>query len=632
MNRDFNDVINKLKEEVIKYQYIKRQYNDVMYLWKDVTKYIEELENKYRVNSSFELKKELEQYRLQERDYKDLFNEYQIELSNFNSDIVEKVKFYNLYCTFNDLCNKIHEIEDKSKKFGSKKIIGTNRVETLSAEGRKKYIHENLLSEYNELVFKKKEILPIYKKLYDKFINGEVIDSKSCSNVINDIEMTDDEKLKLEQSFFDGMTIDKKIKFYNERINRIMSSKNTGRKVRVKVYGNYYKVPKKYKNTVIEYLTQIRKLNDLKSAKKVVSDDYILLSSSLNDNDKKIEEKKKSNVIALPSKVSQLIVPDTDENIVEINSFIEEKKNSNVIALPSTVSDGKKDFTVNLGSDFKVVDTADLQMPSVQFTSTKDDSRDIWSDSKKEQQYYNSKKSKDEEKTEDKGKLKVIATKKPKSKWSLKKKIVAAALVCAAALTTAFGIFGFGKAQKKDEGKKIISGNDTSYNFDDFAPVIPTADLHNTLLQNTTKKDDVTSHVNEQEKSDNVLSSIGKQKKVENEENSKNGNNIIDNVQYSYTIGESVTIIDYGSVRIYKDVYSAMNEENGYNPYFEYEKEREVKGYFISTDGSYVYSENQSVVNELLNNNGVIESVVVGDQYGYEGAYNPRNVKYKVRN
>ena len=626
--------IDTLKDEVLKYKKIKKEYNDILYLWKDVTKYLEQLRDRYRFNPSYELKKEINEYELQERDYYELFNEYQIELTKFDSNMDEKAEFYDIYCTFIDLSNSIKDLENKSKKFGTKKMIGTNRVETYNAEGRKKYIHEYLLQDYNELVYEKKKLLPRYRELYDKFIDVKVVnDEVSNEIVIDDIKISEQEIVEIEQEIWNNMTIDDKINYFLDRVNRIINAKNTGKKDRILVYGKYYYVPEKNKNDVIRYLTEIKKLNELKNINSIKE------SNKPVDKDENLEEivsyinnKGDNNVIALPTTILELTEvdkdTDKDENLEEIVSYIDKKHDNNVIELPATVSEltEAEKKSVNYNNSNKVYEIKDgvieIELPEMEVIDLKsmeesglefvrddnDNSIDIWSDSKKQEEFLNNNSSSDEDTikndTKSNNKLMVLNVEKPKKKFNLKKKIIAAAAVVAVALTTAFSAFGISGLSKKNEDNKMNSDEKMSY--DDIMPQFPIDNLHDSIMNNVTNKPNDLSNNNEKSNSEVQF------------ENARD-------------IGDNVIINNIESVRIYKDVYSAMNEENGYYPYFDCNKNRVVKGYLISSNDSYSYYEEQKKVDELLNNGGKIESVVVGDEYGYEGAYNVNDVIFKVK-
>ena len=97
-----NNEFEKFKKNILDYSEIYNNYIESMELWKDVTKYLEELRDKYRICPTFSLKKEIKEWELQERDYFNLFNEYQQKMINkgFDYDYDEKVEFLNLYDLF----------------------------------------------------------------------------------------------------------------------------------------------------------------------------------------------------------------------------------------------------------------------------------------------------------------------------------------------------------------------------------------------------------------------------------------------------------------------------------------------------------------------------------------------------
>ena len=117
-----------------------------------------------------------------------------------------------------------------------------------------------------------------------------------------------------------------------------------------------------------------------------------------------------------------------------------------------------------------------------------------------------------------------------------------------------------------------------------------------------------------------------KEETNENKDNYQDVSNVSDNKQENnvFEIGDTVTVqAEY----IYDNVYDAMNRTNGYNPYFENSKEREVKGVFVELNNSYSYYENQEDIDAALSDGGIVRSYVVGNSDGYEGAYNSLDVK-----
>ena len=574
-----NNKLEIFKNEVKCYGDLYTKYIDSMNLWKDDTKYLEKLRDKYRVCPTYSLEKEIKEWESKEKDNFVLFSKYQCEMlkNGFDGNYAEKVEFIKLSDFFDKLNEEIKLIEKKSKKFGSKNEIGTNRVETMNAEGRKKYIHEYLLDDYNSLINQKKKILPKYKELYKKYIDSSYVELEK-SESLNEIDVISsaDEGLKLEEKYFNDMTIDERINYYKERINNILKAKNTGKKVYITVYGEKYYVPKKYEYLLRDYLKEIKKLNECKNES---------ISESISAN---------------------IINKDKDENYDEIKSFIDEKSD-------------KKFVMKGVNKSYTLDDFEPLKVEFTDVSSTPDD-RDIWSDSSL---IPGNKKAKTVEVVKptniidessvitnndykNNKKIVVKSVKKSKNKLGLKKKIIAAAAIIGLALTTAISGFAlFGKKNNdvvKDKSNSIIS--------QDLFLKYPIDNLRDKVIEDN--KD----NVSDIQKKDYII----EQEIVSNNNNNNNNNKSV------FRIGDTVNVKN--NSYIYDNVYDAMNNTNGLNPYFDSSMNRNITGLFIKFNDEYVYTENQNNVDEYISNGGVIKSVVVGN---YEGAYNFNDVKLKVK-
>ena len=614
-------IIDNIRKEISENSKIYDEYIDVMNLWKDVTKYIEKLCDEYRKYPSISFLKEIEIWKLQEQDYFNLFNEYQQKIKIVNSDrnFEEKKEFIKLFDLFNELNKEIKSIENKSKKFGSKKQIGTNRVETFNAEGRKKYIHEYLLRDYNILVNKKKEILPRYRELYKKYIdNSYNILENSSIDIDNKVIIYDDEGIKLEEKYFNSMSLDEKIDYYNKRIDNIINAKNTGKKVRIRVYGKSYYVPKKYEHLVKEYLREINKLYDYK---QVSSDTNNISLSSIDSSF--VEQKVFNNDIVVKSENKNdntIDNVDIDNNFNEIVSFIKEKNTTN-----------NKEFVISNVDN--VYDVDDIRPINVEFKdvssnySNSSDDRDIWSDASMIPK--NNKNKNDNNiievkptsiinvlpNSEKKEIILVKNVKKPKNKLGLRKKIIAAAAAIALALTTAISVFGLSNLGQKNDKKS--DDNNSKVVTEGLISKFPVDNLRDEIVQSINKDKSF------DKKDDTIEDSVINN----NDSKFKIGDTVnINNNDSKFKIGDTVNINNNSF--IYDNVYDAMNKENGLKPYYDENMDRNVTGLFVNCDGNYIYSEDQSQVDKLLSDGGVIESVVVGE---YEGAYNYNDVKLKLK-
>ena len=192
-------------------------------------------------------------------------------------------------------------------------------------------------------------------------------------------------------------------------------------------------------------------------------------------------------------------------------------------------------------------------------------------------------------------------------KLGLKKKLIAAAAAIAVAITTVFtAMSAFAISSFNNKKEDTNSDIDNSKVYEDIVPNIPIDDLHDKIVSNM-NLDNNKSNIND---FDSNVKTI-----VDSE------NNVVE-----LEIGDAVNI--QNNAYIYDDVYDAMNKTNGLEPYFDYDMDRNIKGFFVNCDGEYIYTENEMEVNRLLSNGGNIESVVVGN---YEGAYNYDDIKPKVK-
>ena len=190
---------------------------------------------------------------------------------------------------------------------------------------------------------------------------------------------------------------------------------------------------------------------------------------------------------------------------------------------------------------------------------------------------------------------------KSKNKKKLMKGVAIAAASIALAIVSAVSVLGFSDLQNKNK-KTDEANDDVKLSYDELIPQLPIDNLRDKMIENSINVDDkiVDTSVSD------VTKTIVKESRVK--------------------IGDNVNVKD--NAYIYNNVYDAMNEENKYIPYFDNDMDRNVKGLFIDCDGSYIYTEDGCVAEELLSKKGIIKSVVVGD---YEGAYNYNDIKIKVR-
>ncbi len=64
------------------------------------------------------------------------------------------------------------------------------------------------------------------------------------------------------------------------------------------------------------------------------------------------------------------------------------------------------------------------------------------------------------------------------------------------------------------------------------------------------------------------------------------------------------------------------------NPYFKNNKQRNVKGVLFTLDGKNIYCTTRDEIKDTIAAGGIAESYVVGDENGFEGAYNAEDVVF----
>ena len=207
--------------------------------------------------------------------------------------------------------------------------------------------------------------------------------------------------------------------------------------------------------------------------------------------------------------------------------------------------------------------------------------------------------------------FKIVKARKPKNKFVLSKKVVTVSLTLALILSsTAIALTHNFNANKSEEvSQPILTAND----------VIVACDL--------ARNDDLNKMVMDSQAKENISSN---NQKVEqnNESEKKNDSAQVDNKQEEeiiINIGDIVTVdADY----IYTDVYKAKDKVDGEKPYFENSKERNVKGILFTLDGDNVYCTTRDEIKNTFDAGGIAQSYVVGDENGYEGAYNAEDVVF----
>lgn len=187
-------------------------------------------------------------------------------LSLYDSKLLGVVdKYYTGLEEVKKLIEDINLIEKISKKSSGEKI------EIVSADGRKKMIDKEYESEYRNLTARKKEAR---KKNLDNY--------KSLKNVTSIVRNTRKEEAIIEEPLvsefvlpevkgYDDLSLDDKIKMTEERLDRIFKSSslpNMGKKKLVTYNGKKYLIPGIYSG---RFNDTVRELNNLLNKKNNVS-------------------------------------------------------------------------------------------------------------------------------------------------------------------------------------------------------------------------------------------------------------------------------------------------------------------------------------------------------------------------
>ena len=115
----------------------------------------------------------------------------------------------------------------------------------------------------------------------------------------------------------------------------------------------------------------------------------------------------------------------------------------------------------------------------------------------------------------------------------------------------------------------------------------------------------------------------------QNNENEKSNDSVqTNNIQEKETFISIDDVVTVKADYIYTDVYSAKDKVNGLNPYFKNNKQRNVKGVLFTLDGKNIYCTTRDEIKDTIAAGGIAESYVVGDENGFEGAYNAEDVVF----
>lgn len=185
-------------------------------------------------------------------------NKINTSLQKYDEEKIVKVQgYFETKKEFDRLVGELQTIEKLSKKSKGEKS------ETRSSEGRKKYIDNTLLEEYNLLASEKNKL---QKRFYSEYkeLEGITLLTQGTPEVTENTEMVTTREYELPIRSYEELTPEEKQKELEERLQRIFNSAflpNQGKKVIVTYDSKKYTIPKIYQGRFNE---TVRELNTLK--------------------------------------------------------------------------------------------------------------------------------------------------------------------------------------------------------------------------------------------------------------------------------------------------------------------------------------------------------------------------------
>lgn len=185
-------------------------------------------------------------------------NKINTSLQKYDEEKIVKVQgYFETKKEFDRLVGELQTIEKLSKKSKGEKS------ETRSSEGRKKYIDNTLLEEYNLLASEKSKLQKRFNSEY-KELEGITSLIQGTPEVTENTEMVTTREYELPIRSYEELTPEEKQKELEERLQRIFNSAflpNQGKKVIVTYDSKKYTIPKIYQGRFNE---TVRELNTLK--------------------------------------------------------------------------------------------------------------------------------------------------------------------------------------------------------------------------------------------------------------------------------------------------------------------------------------------------------------------------------
>lgn len=255
------NISNKLLTELITYE--------------DLTRNIEMLNNEL---SSLSGKNDTDSIRRINEIEREL-NAKKEERQKYDGEKIAKVsKYFKIEREFSQISEKLREYKKVSKKFKTSN-------QTLTADGRKVYIENSFLDEYNKLADMKKKLAAEESKAFQD-IKGFTTTKKTERAVSNESQNNIEEEYVLPNIQQDlKLTPEEQKKELEEILNRIIQSAklpNQGRKEIVTYKGNKYTIPTIYKGKFKNAAIQLENLNNKLNSNNVKTESTANLENTVS--------------------------------------------------------------------------------------------------------------------------------------------------------------------------------------------------------------------------------------------------------------------------------------------------------------------------------------------------------------
>lgn len=238
-------------------------------------------------------------------------NQISKSIQNYDKEKLDKItKYYETKKEFDRLVGELQTIEKLSKKSNDEKI------ETLSSEGRKKYIDKSLLEEYNRLAKEKSELR--------RRFNGEYKELEGIITLVDDVPTEEEEQVEttsrdyeLSIKSYEELTSEEKQKELEERLQRIFNSSklpNQGKKMIVTYNGKKHSIPRAYQGRFNETVRELNTIKKSMASKKIEKTEVPVKKSPKETFEAKLDEIYDEPTRGELVKPSRIVTPFEEEN------------------------------------------------------------------------------------------------------------------------------------------------------------------------------------------------------------------------------------------------------------------------------------------------------------------------------